>query len=587
MVKNLIKNIKLCWIAFFIPIIALSLWFVLRSATGPYWQFPDPSYGYLSSSLSLIKGFSPTFNFQPGISVQILGGLIILLFNIGHSTADTVHRVLLDPEFYLNAINAAMIIFAFLTSFSLGAYVYRQTNDKITVLLSQLPVLSILALRSYSFYDYVPPIVANVSPEPLLISVSSLFNLYFLKLFFCKETKEEILPAIFLGTIFGLGVASKFTYVTFLILPIIVCRGRVKLLFIAVSAISCFLWSVPIIPHYAWMWHWIYQLITHTQRYGAGDQGFINPSQYIAVWQYIIVNMCSSLTFFAIAALLINLRQIIKNRSIDRGTFFLWATILCILIQFALIAKHYDDHYFVSSMNLFGPFFVLFYLNVKNKNLFFKTVISLCMMIFVVQSVGHALKFAQRLSVHTKETLRFNDMLHSKYPDFTFVGVFPMPLSNPEAAFFWGNDRDNRQADELSALYPKNLAYFYENVNDYAPYISGIYSIKQRLWAEDLIMSGSHVLFIAPQGYDFSQTPYMVVPLEQGQYAAAYLLVKSTEKQANELFDASIKLSEIGDFQNAVAFALESRELHYQPDGRITFLLSRIYHQMKSNEKKL
>jgi len=79
----------------------------------------------------------------------------------------------------------------------------------------------------------------------------------------------------------------------------------------------------------------------------------------------------------------------------------------------------------------------------------------------------------------------------------------------------------------------------------------------------------------------------MVVPLEQGQYAAAYLLVKSTEKQANELFDASIKLSEIGDFQNAVAFALESRELHYQPDGRITFLLSRIYHQMKSNEKKL
>jgi hypothetical protein len=203
------------------------------------------------------------------------------------------------------------------------------------------------------------------------------------------------------------------------------------------------------------------------------------------------------------------------------------------------------------------------------------------MALFIFQCFRHDLNYYKKLSGYTKEAVSFNTMLHTKYPDFLLVGVFPMPMSNSEAAIFWGNDRDNRQQDELAALYPKNLAYFSNNTNDYAPYVYGIYSIKHRVWADDLIASGSHVLFVAPKGYDFSPTPYTVRPLEQGEYRAAYLLERSTEKQANDLFEASLKLAQIGDYRHAFAFALKSHEFHYQPEGKAALLLSWLYLHIK------
>jgi len=567
-------------IAFIIPIIAVILAFFLKSATGPYWQFPDPCYGYLSSSLSLLKGFSPTFNYQPGTTIQILGSVVMFLLNIGHSTAQTVRQVLLAPDFYLNAINLTMIVFAFITSLILGQYVYRQTGDKLATLLSQLPILSVLSLRSYSFYNFILPVIANVSPEPLMISVTCLFNLYFLKLYFRKEHHEEIHIAIILGFICGFGIATRLTFGVFLLIPLIICRGWLKFLFLSITILSCLLWTLPIIHSYAWIWNWIVSLATHQGGYGSGDKGFTNTSLYMDNWINISC-VCSSLISFSIGALLISLVSIIKNPK-SRETFFVWITAFNILLQLALIAKHFDDHYLVASLMLLGPLYVLIYVNVKDKNLIFKTIVLLGIIIFIGQSLRHAWEYNLQLSEHTKETVSFNNLLHTKYPGSAFVGVYPMPMSTPEAAFFWGNDRDIRQADELSNLYPNYLAYFSNNTRDYAPYLSGIYSIKQQVWADDLLASGTPVIFVAPKNYNFSQvTPYTTITIEEGKYASAYLLAKSTEKEANTLFEDSMKLYGMKDYQQAFIFALKSRELHYQPEGRVMVLISIIYNRIK------
>ena len=185
--------------------------FLLKIATGPYWQFPDPCYGTLWQPFSG-QTFFPNLYFFSGDTSPNPRGVIIFLFNIGRSSSEAIHRVLLDPEFYLNAISVAMIVFVFLTSLVLGLYIYRQTNDKLAVLLSQLPILSFLSLRSFSFYEYLPPVVTNVTPEVLLISISSLFNLCFLKLFFAKRKEDELSMALLLGFLCGLGMASKLTF---------------------------------------------------------------------------------------------------------------------------------------------------------------------------------------------------------------------------------------------------------------------------------------------------------------------------------------------------------------------------------------
>ncbi len=579
-IKKFYSKIQVYWIIAIIPLIALSFSFLLKIATGPYWQFPDPCYGNLISSLSIIKGASPAYISSPGTPMQMLGAGIIYLLNLGHSRLDIIHTVLLNPETYLSAINTSMIILAFITSLILGAYGYRQTNDKLVVLLSQLPTLSYLALRSFSFYDYVPPVVGNVTPEPLMISVTNLFNLCLLMSFFNKKDGSQIAQALGLAFICGLGIACKLTFLPFVVIPFIVCRGISKLVFGVGVIVSFIFWTIPILPSYHLIWSWIIKLSTHVGEYGSGAKGFINPSQYLWSWQ-VIYSRCTMAILFALAALLFSFVQVIGKRSLSKENKFLWAIALSIVLQFALTAKHYDDHYLASVINLFAPLFVIGYLSVKNRNVFFKAAVFLYILLFSIQAVGHAIAYNRQLSSYTQDAVSFNHMLHAKYPNFIFIGVFPMPMANPEGAFFMANDWDNSQQDQLAKLYPNNLAYFSNNINTFAPYVSGIYSITRRVWADDLISLGVHVIFVAPKAYDFSVAPYTFLPLEQGKYAAAYLLVASTEKEANKFFDVAVKLSADGDFPHAFAFAMKSRELHYQPVERVNYFLTLIYPHIK------
>jgi len=577
--NHLLKYLKSYWIAFIIPGILLLFSLVLKASAGPYWQFPDPSYGYLLSSISIFKSFSTTFRDHPGTPLEILGAGIIFLFNLGHSTADSIHNVLLRPEFYLNAINLALIFLLFISSLICGSYVYRLSNDKYAVLLFQVPLLSFLSLRSYSFYDYVLPVVTNVSPEPLLISISCLFNLCFIRLFFAHKDREKISLALLLGFICGLGAATRLTFLLFLILPLFVFHWRARFLFIAASVLSFVLWTIPIISSYSWIGSWVFKLTTHVGGYGSGAVGFVDWHQYLLNW-HSILNRCGFLIAAAFIALIVSSWQAIRARSIQ-GTGFIWSTAFCILLQLSLIAKHYDDHYLVSAINLFGSFFVLFYLRLANKRSLLKAGIALCMILFVAQSLKSALAYNKQLSQHTREALQFNGMIHAKYADFMIIGINGVPMPVPEIAFFWGNDRDRGEQDELMKLHSGYLAYFSNSLNVDSIYDTGLYSFEKRLWAADLIAAGSKVIVVVPKGYDIAQTPYNLLPLEQGKFTNVYFLAGSTDKQANDLFEAAMQLSQNGDYARAFAVALKSRELRYRPVEKVDLLLSLLYQQMK------
>ena len=103
------------WPIVILPAIVLFFSFLLKSAVGPFWQYADPSYIFLLNSVNLVKGLPSAFFDQPGVPLQILGQVIILALNIGHSTVATVHQVLIDPEYYLNNINIILTLLIFLT----------------------------------------------------------------------------------------------------------------------------------------------------------------------------------------------------------------------------------------------------------------------------------------------------------------------------------------------------------------------------------------------------------------------------------------------------------------------------------------
>ena len=184
-----------------LPGIQLGYSILLKLATGPYWLATnsDPSYQYIVNGLHLVKGLVPNHSDHPGTPLQLLCALICWIFNIGHSSSDIVIKGLSSPEFYLHAVFVVLMLFSFLTSFALAAYVFRTTKDVLAAVLTQLPALSFLVLKSWETSEAIIPVVANVAPEPLLISVVNLFNIFLLRCFFAKTSRDEFMVTLWLG----------------------------------------------------------------------------------------------------------------------------------------------------------------------------------------------------------------------------------------------------------------------------------------------------------------------------------------------------------------------------------------------------
>ena len=355
-----------------------------------------------------------------------------------------------------------------------------------------------------------------------------------------------------------------------------------KLIFIIAFLSSAFLWTLPIAHSYIRLWNWSIKLLTHVGAYGSGSQGIIDAYAYLLNWYHLFINYWF-FVLLAVGTLLFSLIQIIKKNT-TRKIFFLLAVALCVLIQFAFIAKHYDEHYLLPTLGLFSSIFVLLFVGIKSEKTILKIVVFALIAIFTVQSLTCAIKYRTRLNDVTKNILDFNAMIHSKYPNSIYVGgIEAMPSRNSEFALFWGNDRNPGEQEELLRLYPNNLSYFCNNIDDpETVYGFGIYNFKEKLWADDLIKSNSRIIFMAPTDYNFSETPYTVKLLEKGKYSSAYLLIDSTERQANDLFQKALKLSQEKDYKQAFVYAFKSKDLHYQPQDKVDYLLYLIYRSLRN-----
>ena len=101
---------------FILPLIILISSFLLRSASGPFWQYADPSYIYLLNGLTIFQGHPPFDVRHPGTPLQIIIAIMIWIFNLGRPTHEAVTQVLIDPELFLFAVYVLLVCCSFLTS---------------------------------------------------------------------------------------------------------------------------------------------------------------------------------------------------------------------------------------------------------------------------------------------------------------------------------------------------------------------------------------------------------------------------------------------------------------------------------------
>jgi hypothetical protein len=551
-------------IFFLVPGIVLGFSVILKVAAGPYWLATnfDPSYAYLVNGLRILKGVVPNHTDHPGTPVQILCCAVSWLFNMGRSVPGIVTQVLRTPEFYLSAVFVFLSVLSFFSSLGLAVYMYRKTGDQIAAVLTQLPALSFLVMKSWETFEPVLPVVANVDPEPLLISVVNLFSSCLLMHFFAKTTKDHVVSALFWGFVCGLGAATKLTFVPLLVIPLIVLSWKNKILFVLLFGVSFVGWTWPIISKYFLVWHFISGILSHTGVY-SGQKAGRDSYNYILNWKSIFVGqgLFIMIAFVAMLFALWNLWQK-KQR---KASIVLFAVSLGVLLQFAVVAKYPGPHYLLPGIGLFGALLGLFYLSGHGSKEQVRQIVGVLILGTVLVGTWRALEYRSNLARLTEDIIVFYEHIHAKYQGYVFLGYYRS--SGQDAALRFGDGWNGQPAlkEEMSLLFPDRFFFMWGS--------NRVNNFKDRVFLNDLLERFSGVIFQGDDSYgdilDVKGAPFTVRLLEKGRMESAYLLTATTEKQAVMFFAEGARFLQEGNYAQALAFAKQAKAFHYQPESSV------------------
>ena len=554
----MLKGLRSYGVFLIIPGIVSGFSLFLRAASGPFWLGTnlDPAYQYLVNGVYLAKGLVPNHADHPGTPLQLLCCGVAWILNPGRSPDELLARVFTSPEVYLHVVFILLTAAAFAASVALALYVHRKSKDTAAALLTQLPALGFLTLRSWPTGDPVIPVVANVSPEPLLMSLVSVFNFFILRQFFEPQVQKAYLPTALWGGVAGLAVAVKLNVLPLWAVPLMVLPWRHKALFLAAAVASFFLWTLPIVSKYPYLWQWASGLATHTGVHGSGVAGFVN----IAVFCANFSGMMKAQGMYLLA-LLAALALAWHGWRMERQgscAVFLAATALGVMLQFALVAKHPGAHYMLPGLALGGALFVFLYLEGVALYRRGRALTLVLVAAVTLVAAGQAAAYGFKAAGFTRDILAFHDRVRDKYQGCTILDFYRS--SGQEAALFFGDGwrMDPVFGDELARLYPNRLFFHF-----WSGRIVGFH-FTDRVFADDLLKSTACVVFYGQED-GFSRGPFTVRCAEKGPLENLYVLTAATEKEAVTAFYQARQYAQAGDYDRARERAFAARQLKYQP----------------------
>jgi hypothetical protein len=458
----------------FLPVIMALTAVFLNDARGPYWlgSNSDPEYVYLLNAVNLagLKGVGHIDH--PGTPVQVLGAVTIKVVHFFNFSSDIDWRtdVLQRPEYYLKAINIVMLVLNVLMLLTLGMFTYFLTNHFwLSLWLQFSPFFSITLLQFG---------LIRVTPEPMLFFSSSLMIAVLVFVWQAHSDNlttpgENVVMIFIFGIITGLGIACKVTFIPLVLIPLILFpKIKNKIVYLFAAVISFVIFTLPIIRMYPRFFDWIFNLLTHSGRYGSG------PSKIISTQKYInnIKHLLAGNPFFSIIlvlALVIVLTTLLIPRL--RKTYcstihfkLLAAVAAAQLTGLLMVSKHSAHHYLLPVLNLSGMAFFLIFLyfkhligqyNVNPKILTASTAIFLVFLFVLANPVGQLNKTISRLKNLTKRSLAIYQEVKDNYKNY--AKIFYYGSSSPAYALKFGNDLSRSYHSEpLEKLY-KNV-YFYD-----------------------------------------------------------------------------------------------------------------------------
>ena len=450
------------------------------------------------------------------------------------------------------------MLFSFLTSFALAAYVFRTTKDVLAAVLTQLPALSFLVLKSWETSEAIIPVVANVAPEPLLISVVNLFNIFLLRCFFAKTSRDEFMVTVWWGLTSGLGVAVKLTFIPLLAIPLIILSWKNKIIFIVFATASFVAWTLPILSKYHIIGGWISGIVMHKAVVGGGGILMLGKNIKHLISEQ---GLFTCLFFGALALIFWKL----VCQQLNKGVLFLIAIMAGICFQVLAVTQHPGAHYLLPGLGLFSSLLVICYLQGFAHFVLGRRIIVVFILMMVFLGIGQASAYRIKLAGLTRDIMNFQNQVSLNYPQCSTVDYYRS--SSLTSALFFGDGWNlaPQLGQELFSLYP-HAFYFH---------IWGerILNFKDRVWSNDLLAQNPCVLFRGDGRWDFSHSPYQLRLVDKGRFESVYLLTGTTEKQGAILFAGAMQYLQAGEYNKSLMCLLQARKFNYQPDSSIDSLI--------------
>jgi len=460
---------------------------------GPYFLRPnqDPDYAYLVNSLAVANFEIPGHTDHPGTPVQILGGLIIWLSHAvqslaGQTTLNLNQAVLSNPELYLHTIYYVFLCLNVLGILALGLVMFSASKRLILAILIQLCPL--LLVKTILFND-----PSRVAPETLLFFLSQILAILLVIYLFYNGVGKTRWFALSLGIVFGLGMATKVTFLPTIIFGFALSGYRRKLWALGAAVIAFIVATLPIVSQYGRVAQWIVNIILKTERYGGGDDigvptlstlktGLITLVQYNTVFFCLLGIL--SIVCITSTALIVLYRvkqppQKLSQGATSRGLRLrqYWLTLWLVLVMWSqtlITVIEYSQsrslsRYLIPSVGLCGLLLVLIVIWIEAtpiyKNWIPPSIPIACMLIYVL-CLGLSIQeydvyYDQMSSRSTRYLQKIQEIerLLSETPKYKecFL-VLERNASNIRSALFYGNEWANWIfAKTLDELYPNSV----------------------------------------------------------------------------------------------------------------------------------
>jgi hypothetical protein len=530
---------------FFFPLFFAITSLIIRQQRGPYWlgNNSDPEYAYLLNFLNIIQLKTPGHTDHPGTPLQVLGGIIIqitfLIQSLTHSVnSNIVEAVLKNPEFYLLTVNTVLLILTTASLFLLGLTAF--------FLCQNLALSLLLQLAPFLWTPLIQSI--RVSPEPLLFCLTQL--LVILLLFYLYlDVEQSPRFALAIGVVFGLGVATKVTFLPLGLVIFLLPGWRQKGLAFLTVITTFFLATLPIVSQYRRVFEWLTSIATHTGTYGGGNSGLVDvsalPSHFSGLLEkdrlfFYLIGL-SALNFFIITFWFLWYRlkkadlQNFPNLLTVKKSYGLFVCILLIiLVQLLLTLKHPAIHYLLPAMGLCS-LLILVQINLVEKILtsFLKQmivrnigffIIGIYLVAIITDTYGQILLIEQQGASYFSEIETIHNLIQNKYNNCAHITYY-RSSDNKYALKFGDGFATNQYSQVLHSMYPNSVFY---NI-----WSQKYYSFNKELDPEHLLNEQCIIFQGSPLKNNILIPEYLglkkkmkVKPVFEGNEEALYLLTK-------------------------------------------------------------